>query len=688
MPASHDRSRQFRLSIGCSWPLGATPDKTGINFALFSQHATKVELCLFDAEGQHEIARLSLPEQTDQVWHGHLAGAAPGLIYGFRVHGPHVPEQGHRFDPELLLLDPYAREIVGRLDAPGSLKARVIRNDFDWGDDQPPQTPWCDTVLYEAHVRGLTRLHPGLPEALRGSYAGLVAEPVINHLKRLGVTAISLLPVHYSLDEHHLTSRNMINYWGYNTLGFFTPTPRYAATSDAITEFKTMVKSLHQAGLEVILDVVYNHTAEGGVGGPTLSFRGIDNLAYYRLRPGDPYHYENHSGCGNSLNLSHPRVLQMVMDSLRYWVQEMHVDGFRFDLATALAREYHGFDCGSGFLDAVRQDPILAGVKLIAEPWDVGHGGYQVGAFPAGWSEWNDHFRDTARGFWLHRCASRGEMARRMTASSDLFHHNGRKPQASINYITAHDGFTLRDLVSYSRKHNEDNGEHNRDGHDHNLSCNCGVEGATDDPSILDLRLRLKRSLLASLYLAQGVPQLLAGDECGRSQRGNNNAYCQNNEINWLDWAHLDRGLVEFVARLATLRRRYPMLRSRRWLDGTTDSRGIRDVSWLGPDGRDLDKWQWEDSNCHSLAFTLAEPEGNELLLVLMNAEDDRAHFRLPHGDWLLELDTAQPPSAVHGIMHSGSFAVQAKSLVLLRRRISLAHDHRHAHAGQAWPLA
>ncbi len=537
---------------GSPYPLGATWDGNGVNFALFSAHASKVELCLFSNDGRRELERIVLPEYTDEVWHGYLPDVRPGQLYGYRVHGRYEPRQGHRFNPNKLLLDPYARELVGplrwtdahfgyRLNSPradlsfdrrdnhhGMPKCRVVDPAFTWGDDRPPRTPWSDTVIYEMHVRGMTKLHPAIPERLRGTFAGLAHPAAIEHLVRLGITAVQLMPIHAFVDDRYLIEKGLRNYWGYNTIGFFAVEPRYLA-SGSVVEFKTLVRRLHQAGIEVILDVVYNHTAEGNERGPTLSFRGIDNSSYYRLLPDDSRYYIDETGTGNTLNLIHPRVLQMVTDSLRYWVEVMHVDGFRFDLAATLGRETYGFDPNSGFLDTVRQDPVLNRVKLIAEPWDIGPGGYQVGNFPPGWAELNDRFRDGSRRYWKGDDGMLPELAARMMASADLFDRRGRRPWTSVNKITSHDGFTLTDWASYNEKHNEANGEDNQDGHNANFSWNHGVEGPTDDPEIVALRERQKRNMLATLFLAQGTPLMLMGDEIGRTQHGNNNAYCQDN---------------------------------------------------------------------------------------------------------------------------------------------------------------
>jgi isoamylase len=599
---------------GRPYPRGATWDGMGVNFALFSESAERVELCLFDPGGRHEVQRIALREQTDQVWHGYLPQARPGLLYGYRVHGPYRPQQGQRFNGHKLLLDPHARNIVGSLrwhdavfgyrvghaDADLSFdrrdsaawmpRCKVVESAFSWGDDRPPEVPWHDMVIYEAHVRGFTRRHPEVPPALRGTYAGMSSAPVIEYLKRLGVTTLELMPVHAFVDDRRLHERGLRNYWGYNSIGYFAPEHRYSA-SGKISEFKTMVRTLHAAGIEVILDVVYNHTAEGNELGPTLSFRGIDNAAYYRLVPEAPRHYQDFTGTGNTLDMQHPRVLQLLMDSLRYWVTEMHVDGFRFDLASALARELFEVDRLSAFFDVLRQDPVLTRVKLIAEPWDLGSGGYQVGNFPVGWAEWNDKYRDTMRAYWKGGGGLIGEFAQRLTGSSDLYNRSSRRPYASVNFIAAHDGFTLADLVAYNDKHNEANGEENRDGNDHNLSWNCGVEGPTQDPAVLALRARQQRNFIATLLLSQGVPMLLAGDEIGRTQHGNNNAYCQDNELSWLDWTPDDgkRSLLEFTRRLIALRAAHPVFRRRDFFQGRPlIGTAIRDIVWLQPDGAEM----------------------------------------------------------------------------------------------------
>jgi isoamylase len=673
--------RGSRVSEGLPYPLGASWDGLGVNFALFSANATRVELCLFDAQGERETERIVLPEFTDEVWHGYLPDARPGTVYAYRVHGPYAPLQGHRFNANKLLLDPYAKAHVGRLrwddacygyvvghaDADLSFdtrdsaqfmpKCRVIDPAFTWGEGGRPKIPWEKTLLYETHVRGFTMRHPAVPEHLRGTFAGLTVSEVIDHMRTLGVTSVELLPIQTFVDEARLLKLGLNNFWGYNTIGFFAPHPAYSATGE-IAEFKEMVAHLHEAGLEVVLDVVYNHTAEGNELGPTLSFRGIDNASYYRLLPDAPRHYINDTGTGNTLNLSHPRVLQMVTDSLRYWVQDMRVDGFRFDLATILGREVYGFDEGGGFLDSCRQDPVLARVKLIAEPWDCGPGGYQVGGFPPGWAEWNDRFRDVVRGFWKGEepCSA---LAPRLCASRDLFDRRGRKPWASVNFITAHDGYTLADTVSFEHKHNEANGEDNRDGHSHNRSFNCGVEGPTDDLAVLTLRERQARNLVATLLLAQGTPMLLAGDEMGRTQQGNNNAYCQDNEVSWVDWTQTrsGRSMTDFVRRLIALRARYPILRRSRFLTGMLDEElGVRDVTWFSTSGNEMTVQDWNDraSRCFGMLMdgraqsSGIRRAGTEVtLLVLINGDTADMAFGLPQTSggrrWSSVFDTAMP---------------------------------------------
>jgi len=649
------------LEAGRPYPMGAHWDGGGVNVAVFSAHAAQVDLCLYDPTGRIEVARCALPARSGDVWHGRLPGAGPGLVYGLRAHGSWRPDRGHRFNPNKLLLDPWAREIVGALDWTGAhygadpehpqhmdtrdngrdaLKARVVHDAHDWQGDRPPATPLVDTVIYETHVRGYSQLMPGVPPAQRGTYAGLASDAAIAHLRRLGVTAVSLLPVQQILDEPRLASMGLVNYWGYNTLGYFCPDPRYASSAQPRTEFRDMVRRLHAAGLEVLLDVVYNHTPEGDERGPTLSWRGLDNASWYRLPDAQRGHYDNWSGCGNTLDIRHPRVLQMVMDSLRYWVQEMHVDGFRFDLAPVLGRANPGFEPDGPFFKAVLQDPVLQHVKLIAEPWDLGPDGYQVGRFPRGWLEWNDRFRDTARAFWLGGDCTRGEFALRLAGSSDLFQARRRPPQESVNYVVSHDGFTLSDLVSYDLRHNEANGENNRDGHGHNLSWNCGWEGPTADPEVLARRERLKRALLATVLLAQGTPMLAAGDELGHTQGGNNNPYCQDNATTWIAWAQADQALIEFTAHVLALRRRLlPM--DARWYTGLQDERGLYDLAWLRRTGETMAPEHWDNRMSRILGAYIGAPgRGGAPLLLLVNGRNMDASFRLPPGDWLCELDT------------------------------------------------
>ncbi len=684
------------LQAGLPWPMGASVDVStdagGVNFAVFSEHAVQVDLCLFDAAGAVELSRSPLPGRSGNVWHGYLPGAGPGLVYGLRAHGPWRPDRGHRFNPYKLLLDPWAREIVAppggfdprgphqgadrdhpqhmdtRDNAHGAFKARVVHEQFDWQGDRPPATPLVDTVLYEAHVRGCTKLMPGVPEAHRGRYAGLASDAALAHFKRLGITAVSLLPVQQILDEPRLGEMGLVNYWGYNTLGYFCPDPRYAATANPRHEFREMVRRLHAAGLDVILDVVYNHTPEGDERGATLSWRGLDNLSYYRLPETQRAHYDNWSGCGNTVDIRHPRVLQMVMDSLRHWVQDFHVDGFRFDLAPVLGRGSPGFERDGPFFKAVLQDPVLQRVKLIAEPWDIGPGGYQVGEFPRGWLEWNDRFRDTARAFWLGGDCTRGEFALRLAGSSDLFQARRRSPLESVNYIVSHDGFTLHDLVSYDLRHNEANGEHNRDGHGHNLSWNCGWEGPTGDPAVLQLRARLKRALLATLLLAQGTPMLAAGDELGHSQGGNNNPYCQDNATTWIAWAQADQSLIDFTAHVLALRRRLRPLDGR-WYTGLPDAQGRHDLSWLRRTGEPLAAEHWDNRMSRILGAWIGTPgRGGAPLLLMVNGRDTAARFALPPGDWLAELDTTAPDG--RSAWRRGAdthFEIASRSVVLLR---------------------
>jgi glycogen operon protein len=704
----------LNLLPGVPYPLGATWDGSGTNFAIFSENATGVTLCLFDDDGGER--RLPLSEVTAHVWHGCLTGIGPGQRYGYRVEGPYEPEQGLRFNPSKVLIDPYAKAIAGSVDwtepvfgyvlggpdedlaidrgddASGVPKCVVIDPAFDWGDDQPLRTPLNRSIIYEVHVRGFTARHAGVPEELRGTYAGLTAEPALDHLKRLGVTAVELLPIHAFLDDKHLLERGLRNYWGYNTINFFSPESRYASAGDAggqVREFKEMVKTLHREGIEVILDVVYNHTAEGNHLGPTLSFRGIDNPTYYRLMSDEPRYCMDYTGTGNTLNVPHPQVLQLIMDSLRYWVLEMHVDGFRFDLAAALARELHEVDKLSAFFDVIHQDPVLSQVKLIAEPWDIGEGGYQVGNFPVLWAEWNGKYRDTVRNYWKGGDEHVSELAYRLTGSSDLYQFDGRRPYASINFITAHDGFTLHDLVSFDDKHNEANGEENRDGHDHNLSWNHGVEGQTDDPVIQVARERTKRNLLATLLLSQGVPMVSHGDEIGRTQRGNNNAYCQDNEISWLDW-ELDetkRALLDFTRQLIALRREHPNFRRPKFFqDRAIRGAAERDITWLRPDGEEMTDAEWGEGWVRVIGLCLGgdalpevDEQGNQVtddtFLLLFNGHHEPVSFELPACGsalrWENVLDTADssPPEPASTLAAGESRALQARSLVLLRGR-------------------
>ena len=647
---------------GRAYPLGATWDGAGVNFAIFSKHAERVELCLLDPRGRREIERVELRERTDFIWHCYLPDARPGQLYAYRVHGPDEGE--HRFDASRLLLDPYAKLIQGKVSA-GLGRSQVVDTAFSWGEDRAPRTPWQDTVIYELHVKGFTQRHPDVPEQLRGTYAGLASLPVIEYLKGLGVTSIELLPTQAFVDERRLLQHGLRNYWGYNTIGFFAPEMRYSATG-TLGEFKTMVKTLHAAGLEVILDVVYNHTGEGDHAGPTLAFRGLDNSIYYRLDPSNPRRYLNFTGTGNSFNTSHRVVLALVMDSLRYWVQEMHVDGFRFDLASTLARNsLQAFDRNGAFLSAIRQDPVLSRVKLIAEPWDLGHDGYQLGNFPPGWVEWNDKYRSGVRSFWRGDPGTVGSLASRLTGSSDIFQRAGRSPRSSVNFVTSHDGFTLQDLVSYERKHNEANQEGNRDGSDDNRSANYGVEGSTDDASILALRARQKRNFLATLLFSQGPPMLTAGDEIGRSQQGNNNAYCQDSELSWLDWDAADRDLQEFVRQLITLRKRHPGFRRRSYPKP-------EDVIWLTPQGAPMQHDDWTRAETRTLGLLLlgkrlaerddrGEPVEDDDLLLLMHAGESPIDFKLPDEGWASLLDTAAPGRTV-----ANPYQLQPRSLALL----------------------
>ncbi|WP_067968770.1 glycogen debranching protein GlgX [Nocardiopsis trehalosi] len=692
---------------GTSYPLGATFDGSGTNFSLFSEAAERVELCLFDDDGRE--TRVALTENDGFVWHGYLPGIGPGQRYGYRVHGPYAPERGHRCNPAKLLTDPYAKAVDGEVtwheslfsyhfddpaerntgdSAPYVPKCVVVSPFFDWGNESRPNVPYHETVIYEAHVRGLTMRHPDIPEHQRGTYAGLAHPVMIDYLTGLGVTAVELMPVHHFVPEHAMVARGLTNYWGYNTLAFLAPHSAYAANGargEQVQEFKAMVKSLHEAGIEVLLDVVYNHTVEGDHMGPTLSLRGIDNLSYYRTADDDPRYYIDYTGCGNSLNVRHPHSLQLITDSLRYWVTEMHVDGFRFDLASALAREFHDVDRLSTFFDIVQQDPIISQVKLIAEPWDVGPGGYQVGNFPPLWTEWNGKYRDTVRDFWRGEPVV-PELASRLSGSSDLYQDDGRRPFASINFVTCHDGFTLADLVSYQEKHNEANGEDNRDGTDDNRSWNHGVEGPSDDPAIVTLRRRQVRNLLATMFCSQGVVMLSHGDEIGRTQHGNNNAYCQDNEIAWVDWKNAaeEEDLLDYVRGLARLRREHPVFRRRRFFQGRpADGERLRDIAWLRPDGELMTDGDWTSGGrelgvfLNGDAITEPDPRGrpvrDDSFLLLLNSGAEAVDFVVPGPEygtsWETVLDTAEPDTADRPFVPaSGKVRVIDRALVLLRR--------------------
>jgi len=703
-------SARRRIWPGLPYPLGSTWDGNGVNFALFSAHAEKVELCLFDALGQREIERIPLPEYTDEVWHGYLPDVRPGQQYGYRVHGPYNPMAGHRFNPNKLLIDPYAKALSGPLtwsdthfgfrvgaskqdlvldrrdNAKFMPKCRVIDTAFTWSGDRHPNVPWSETIVYEMHVKGYTVRHPSVPAKVQGTFLGLGQPQVIDYLRKLGITAIELMPVHAIVDERELGDRRLRNYWGYNPISFFAADPRYYVSSPH-GDFKTMVQRLHDGGIEVLLDVVYNHTAEGNQMGPTLSYKGIDNASYYRLVPGQERWYENYSGCGNTLNLRHPRVLQLVMDSLRYWVEEMHVDGFRFDLAASLAREKAGFDGSSGFLDAVRQDPVLSKAKLIAEPWDLGGDGYRLGGFPPGWSEWNGRYRDTIRKFWSGEGGLIGDVASRLTGSSDLFSWGGRRPWASLNFVTAHDGFTMYDMTAYERKHNEANGEQNRDGTDANYSWNCGHEGPTKDAAIVQVRRQQMRNMFCSLLLAQGTPMILAGDEFCRTQNGNNNAYCQDNEIGWIDWSAVDAEMLEFVRGLVALRRAHPVFRrprffQGRWLPGNQ----VRDITWITPEGEEMSQTDWTLPYARSLGFILGgescvmdsltgREEMDNTFLVLLNAYTEAIPHVLPAVEkgstWEVVVDTARAEPMWPGEVWDGGgkFPLKPHSTAVLKRR-------------------
>ncbi|WP_376099215.1 glycogen debranching protein GlgX [Roseomonas sp. CCTCC AB2023176] len=704
MPATPDR-----LLPGSPYPLGAHWDGLGVNFAVFSAHAERIELCLFSGGGRREIARFDLPEHTDEVWHGYLPDAGPGTIYGFRAHGPYDPARGHRFNPTKLLLDPYARQLVGgiawsdalfgyrvgagrgdltfdRRDSAAAMpKAIVTAEGFSWGESRPPRRPWNDTLIYEAHLKGLTRQHPDIPERARGTFAALGHPRIIEHLNRTGVTAVELLPVHAFMQDRFLVEKGLTNFWGYSTLSFFAPEPAYLSTGN-LDEIRATVRRLHDAGIEVILDVVYNHTCEGSEMGPTISWRGLDNASYYRLMPDNPRHCINDTGTGNTVNLSHPRVLQMVTDSLRYWVESFGVDGFRFDLGTILGREPTGYDPGSGFYDAMRQDPVLNRVKLISEPWDVGPGGYQVGNHPPGWAEWNDKYRDGVRRYWRGEEHRRPDLAARLTGSAELFDRRGRRPWASVNYVASHDGFTLHDLVTYADRHNEANGEDNRDGHGDNHSGNWGFEGETDDAEIGKTRARLKRAMLATVLFSAGTPMILAGDEMDRTQRGNNNAYCQDNEISWVDWERAAtpkaQDLIDFTGRLARLRGRLAPLRPARFPHGQSQPLpGLQDTQWFGQDGAVLTPDSWNDPIAKTFQMLRADvaPDGGvDTVLFMLNADSADQPFTVPATgrNWCLLLDSADP-KAEERMLDEGetTLTVGARSVALLWARLDKAGD-------------
>jgi isoamylase len=691
---------QLTVKPGLPYPLGASWNGEGVNFALFSACATKVELCLFDEQGQ-ETHRIELTEFTDEVWHIYLPDLKPGCLYGYRVYGPYDPEQGHRFNPNKLLLDPYAKEIVGKLEwnpaifgyhlesgddltfderdsAPYVPKCRVVDPQFDWHSEKP-SIPWNQALIYETHVKGYTMKHPQVSENNRGKYAGLAEPAVLNYIKELGVTSVELLPIHEFTDDNYLLEKGLCNYWGYNTLGFFAPANRYSHKA-SITEFKAMVDAMHSQGLEVILDVVYNHTMEGNELGPTVCYRGIDNYTYYKLMPDNKRYYVNDTGTGNTFDLRYARVIQLVMDSLRYWATDMNVDGFRFDLATVLGRETYGFDSQGGFMDAVRQDPILAKVKMIAEPWDCGMGGYQVGGFAPGWAEWNDRYRDTIRKFWKGDDSKLADAARRITGSADLFDHQGRRPWATVNFITAHDGFNLTDLVSYNDKHNEANGENSQDGSDHNLSWNHGAEGPTDDPAVLTLRERQKRNLLATLLLSQGTPMLLAGDEMGHTQQGNNNCYCQDNDLTWLPWDSITpsgQALQAFTKKLIALRANSRLLHSAHFYTGVFDeSVGTKDMTWLTPDGTEMEENHWTDPGARAVGILLdsrsakhMSDKNPDVLLLMLNAHSDVVVFNLPEVPggqaWTLLIDTNNPDIEETTFNTGDTYEVTGRSMLV-----------------------
>jgi isoamylase len=716
----------LKILPGKPYPLGATWDGLGCNFAIFSEHATKVELCLFDSvDAKKEAQRIELPERNGYVWHGFLKDIRPGQFYGYRVYGPYEPEKGHRFNPNKILLDPYAKCVIRHVawndslfgyvvgdekedlsfdkrdSAPYAPLGAVVDQSFSWGDDRRPNTPWNKTIIYETHVKGFTKLHPKLPENMRGTYLALASEPILEHLASLNVTAIELLPVHHRANNRRLMELGLSDYWGYNTLSFFAPDNRFSnapGVLDHLQEFKIMVRALHAAGIEVILDVVYNHTVEGGQLGPTLSFRGIDNLSYYRTDAEEPRLYVDYTGCGNTLNMTHPRVIQLLMDSLRYWVEEMHVDGFRFDLASALARELYDVDKLSGFFDVIQQDPIISQVKLIAEPWDLGQGGYQVGNFPVLWTEWNGKYRDAARRFVKGDSGQLGEMGSRLTGSSDLYEHSGRRPFASINFITCHDGFTLHDLVSYNEKHNKANGEDNRDGESHNDSWNCGAEGPTDDPVIKELRYRQKRNFVAFLFFSVGVPMLSGGDEIGRTQLGNNNAYCQDNELSWNHWdlSKEDSDFLEYVRKIIKIRKGQLAIHRKDFFKGTSDTK-VRDIVWVGINGLPMQQADWLDPS-HKVLGVLLEKDGIQevdvrsgeqtfahTLLMLCNSSHIDMPFAFPKktkGTWKVLVDTAEPTFDV--IAKGRSYYLKARSFALFELVESATSDLESTTSGTA----
>ncbi|PTQ94100.1 glycogen operon protein [Mucilaginibacter yixingensis] len=697
---------------GKPYPLGATWDGEGVNFAIFADNATGVELCLFDnKDAKQESQKINVTERSHQIWHCYLPDCKPGQLYGFRVHGPYEPENGHRHNPNKLLIDPYAKAIAGSINwndamfgyivgdpqadlsfsetdsAPFIPKSVVIDNEFDWEGDEPQYLPYHQSIIYEAHVRGFTKQHPDIPEEIRGSYAAIGHPVTIQYLKDLGITAIELMPVHQFVNDRHLLEKGLYNYWGYNTIGFFAPDVRYSSSGvegGQVTEFKQMVKDLHKAGIEVILDVVYNHTGEGNEMGPTLSFKGVDNFCYYRLVEGDMRHYMDYTGTGNTLNANLPNVLRYIMDSLRYWILDMHVDGFRFDLAATLARELHEVNRLSAFFDIIHQDPVISQVKLIAEPWDVGEGGYQVGKFPSGWAEWNGKFRDCIRDYWRGADSMLGEFAQRFTGSPDLYQDDYRRPTASINFITAHDGFTLNDLVSYNDKHNEANGEDNRDGESHNRSWNCGVEGPTDDEAINQLREQQKRNLLTTLFLSQGVPMLVAGDEFGRTQNGNNNAYCQDNEISWLNWKDADQSLLKFTRKLIHFMKEHPAFRRRKWFQGLPiKGKGLEDIAWFLPEGTEMSDENWNHDYAKSLGVFLngkgihqLDPEGHQIeddnFYLIFNAYHEALEYTFPEKirgkGWMKVIDTAEDETEDHLLDQKESICVQGRSVVVLHQ--------------------